>query len=377
MLRYLSVLALSIAIGPATAQTISFAPVALYDAGASPGSLCIADLNSDGFPDVVVNDSALIGRVVVLLNNGDGTFATRVGYGTRGYAVLATGDLDGDGDLDIAAGAERGLTYWYENDATGVLTEHALPDRTTTSYAVGIALLDYDDDGRLDVGIVASTAEFEYAHNDGAGVFSEFNARRLFIRADNLEKWPTAVDAVDLDGDGVQEFVVASHAPRSFIRLDWNGHHFKPTVMHDVGRVDSVAYGELDGYPGLDAVFTHGAPNPESNSDGLWIACNDGTGALEVCERLRSRLQLDYPEAVAVGDFDSDGRDELVASIPTFLQSVAVVRRGDDDIWSTATMPFVALGALHLAVADVDRDDKPDIVAVGRAGVAILLNTTP
>ena len=57
-----------------------------------PGAVALGDLNGDGHADLAVASTA----VVVLLNQGDGTFGAGVGY-PPGANGLAMGDLDGDG----------------------------------------------------------------------------------------------------------------------------------------------------------------------------------------------------------------------------------------------------------------------------------------
>ena len=66
--------------------------------------MAVADFNADGYNDVVVtnNSSNTIG---VLLNNGDGTFATAVtsstGSGSYPFGVTV-GDFNADGKPDVA-----------------------------------------------------------------------------------------------------------------------------------------------------------------------------------------------------------------------------------------------------------------------------------
>ncbi len=381
MLRMAVFLAVVIAVCQAVAQTISFAPVELYSAGFSPTHVLAADLNADGYPELIVNNNTTasngLGSLIVLTNDGTGHFGLPMGYGPRDGAAQAAGDLDGDGDLDIVVGTSLHGNYWYENDGNGILTQHSLP--STGMRPVDAALLDYDQDGNLDIGFVTYRGDFEYSRNEGGAIFEKFNRRRLFY-GDYVESWPTAINAVDLDGDALPEFVFASHASRTFVRLDWNGHHFRPTVMHNVGRVDSVAYGELDGKPGIDAVFTHDAGNVGSPSPGVWIDGNDGAGALSVSARIRRDLpELISPQAVAIADFDQDGLAEIAISDSFFSQGLQVASRTPDGSWHGVWHVNLGGNGYFLTTADLNKDGKPDVVAANGSGggVAVLMNTTP
>src|SRR4030067_3546001 len=71
-----------------------------YDVGETPYSVFASDLDGDGDFDLVTANASLgINTVSILKNNGNGTFAAKVDYGTgsRPFSVIAS-DLDGDGD---------------------------------------------------------------------------------------------------------------------------------------------------------------------------------------------------------------------------------------------------------------------------------------
>src|ERR1700693_1018382 len=77
---------------PGVPSTTLFLPVVTYDTGGSEASMVVvADVNSDGKPDLIVLNCGNcyappsithVGSIAVMLGNGDGTFQTAVSYGT-------------------------------------------------------------------------------------------------------------------------------------------------------------------------------------------------------------------------------------------------------------------------------------------------------
>jgi len=93
---------------------------------------------------------------VVYLNDGDGTFDTvshTVGPGNDATHSLVLGDVDGDGDLDLAIDNFGGQNVVYLNDGDGTF------DTTSCNFGVGddntwsLALGDVDGDGTLDLAV--------------------------------------------------------------------------------------------------------------------------------------------------------------------------------------------------------------------------------
>jgi len=126
--------------------------------------LALADINGDGFKDMVVssgNDKALQ-HVTVYLNRQDGTFPENpdwISGDTDHHGTLAVGDINGDGFNDVAVSVFLGKGLEYEKGGIKVYynqrgTLNPLPSFTDTGYpSFGCALGDIDGDGDLDLAV--------------------------------------------------------------------------------------------------------------------------------------------------------------------------------------------------------------------------------
>lgn len=106
------------------------------------------DVNGDGKPDVI--GACGHGKGVFWFagpswekHEVDAAFATP--------HAMATGDFDGDGDVDIAAASYSAFEVrWYENDGKGRFTAHVI-DTGNKQQAYDLKAIDVDGDARLDL----------------------------------------------------------------------------------------------------------------------------------------------------------------------------------------------------------------------------------
>ncbi|MDX1421423.1 MAG: VCBS repeat-containing protein, partial [Rubricoccaceae bacterium] len=253
----------------------AFGAPAYYAAGPyGPHGIVAADLDGDGDLDLAV---ANVGRlstgttVSVVTNNGDGTFAAPTAYPVaEGPYRLDAGDLDGDGDLDLAVAHEADLTVsMLFNDGTGSFTATTYADLTLglNVHANGdVVLADFDRDGDLDAfysnaalyNSGASEPQLIFLENDGTGGFSS-HIRGMGVA---YQSTPYEIDAADISGDGVPDLVTAQHTDNGFFVLLGDGAGgFASTEMYAGafrtsagGGADAVALADLDGDGDHDVV---------------------------------------------------------------------------------------------------------------------------
>jgi hypothetical protein len=203
-------------LGPAaTGLQLSFDCRQLKNAP-SAASIAIADINGDGFPDVILpcRDEC---QSLIYFNDGKGNFVREQPWGppkssTRAIAI-AIADFDGSGHPSIAACHEKLGCFVYLNDGKGKLAP-GIRFQTPEALPYSMIAADLNHDGRAEVIVGYVEAPGIIYWNNGTG--KHFNPQPF---GDNKGViYGMAVG--DLDEDGWPDIVVARSDAPSFVMFN-------------------------------------------------------------------------------------------------------------------------------------------------------------
>ncbi|HEY0728506.1 MAG TPA: CRTAC1 family protein, partial [Pyrinomonadaceae bacterium] len=174
-----------------------------------------ADIEADGDLDVVLG--ARRGNVIVLRNNGDGTFLNVEPFaGITGATGFAWADFDADGDPDATFVDEIRLVHVFSNERQGQFSKREVPFAFDTGPARAINVADLNDDGVLDLVIArADGAIMRLSDKDhGAG----WDVAEV-ARVDGIPSEPFKLLVADLDNNGGLDLALGT----SVLLSDENG----------------------------------------------------------------------------------------------------------------------------------------------------------
>ncbi|HXU38060.1 MAG TPA: FG-GAP-like repeat-containing protein [Blastocatellia bacterium] len=352
--------AVSILLGTGTG---SLGPKTDFGTGSSPASVAVGDFNSDGKLDLAVANLNS-NTVSILLGTGTGSFGAKTDFGTGSSpASVGVGDFNGDGKPDLAVANFFSSTVSILLNTTPVGCSGAFSPKTdfsTGNFSESVAVGDFNNDGKLDLAVVnLNSSDVTILLGNGSGGFSEPAGSPVSagLGAD-------FVAVADFNLDGKLDLAIANgFTPGGTVTiLLGNGvggfaqPPGSPVSAGDGPQALAVADFNLDGKPDLAVA--------EFNTNNVTILLGNGMGAFS--QPPGSPVPAGtHPQFLVATDFNLDGKPDL-AVVNIHSNNVTILLGNGGGGFTEAAGSPVSVGDFPFAAAvgDFNLDGKPDL-AVG------------
>jgi FG-GAP-like repeat len=356
-------------------------------------SFDIADMNGDGRPDLVLPPRRIgDGKPSIYLQQKDGTWkkweevkwpsGIRLDYGT-----VRVADFNGDGHPDIAIASHFLPAYVLYGDGKGDFTKaEKLPVLNSDVTAQALTVADFNGDGRPDLALEAEIdVQMGFGRRFKTGLVNVLLNLPTGWKALG-DDFPTEIfgyglTTADFTHDGLPDLALTSRQQgvRDIVFQNVNkGEKWNDLAADQMpfnSFVFSVAAGALDAspIPDLLACYQQLDPwEPETPTQACTIyRFHDDAGkplAVPRTELLLKREALyDNYLAVAIGDVDGDGRNDI--AVVTTKGKLQLFLQFPDGHFYEQKSPLFDLGEdtmpTDVRIADLRGDGMGEIVVMG------------
>ena len=343
------------------ASDVAFGEPIVLPAGANCTSVIAADLDGDGDLDLAAS-ARESSTVTVYLNNGDMQFSALLPISvaiTPRYVIAA--DLDGDGDEDLVTACDSFATTVLWNNGNAVFSRSdELFDRQAW-----VGATDLSSDGDLDLVYVLRTvpSQLLVRTNDGAGNFTDAAPIEIGTEA-------RAVAFGFFDADPNVDLAVVNLLSNSMQRFHSTpmGTLLEQPIFGLFSQPRDIQSGDFDQDGTTDLAIAM------KGTDLLWLVFGNGSGGFTAFPKDRYALHA-TPHSVDRGDVDGDGDLDLicghVANDDGYWFDVLI--NDGSGVFTTLSQP-TANAIADAIFADLNGDGRPELIGASTNGDAIILH---
>ncbi|MCA9693198.1 MAG: VCBS repeat-containing protein, partial [Myxococcales bacterium] len=284
------------------------------------------------------------------LDDGGAPVHVRSDLTLDGAAPLR-GDFTGDGVDDLLSITDDGGALRAGLEVTALAPALRVPAEAPATTPATATLADAEPDA-----FTIAVADPKRAHVTlirARGLRLEQSERR------SLPCEPAAIAGGDLDGSGVDELVIACAGGDLLVLPEAarRGSSPVPRFISSPEPTLALAIADVDGDGALDVAALH--------EDNLELLAGRGTGQLETAARFASGYG--GVDVAALEFNDAPGAELAIAT----RDEVTLVRVSPERVFTVERALEFSKPISHLAVGDIDRSGRDDLVIAGDFGVAL------
>lgn len=337
------------------------------------------DLDGDGFIDLAIAgfDTGAVDYIRWYKNDGNGNFietsTSLVSSTIDDVDGLTIADIDGQFGNDIIATSQSQdkLVYFLSDGTGGFNTEVQIGG--AIDYAGQVVAGDINKDGNIDIALVAwgtviGDEKVSWFSGDGSGGFT---AQTDIATGGTDGSGPWTIDIADFDGDSDLDILVGYFSSGIEIYYNQYMETGSATFIKDIVSVYSVGFSFL-----VQTSFA------DVNNDGLMdvVYVDNYTGEVQWFSKIKNGTStaanppisdgtiIDRPGAVAIADIDNDTFNDVILTDGGSIDTAMIWFKGASGA-SPSTTPILEDDSNHqlfsLAVDDFDYDGYLDIAYTG------------
>jgi len=343
----------------------------------NPQAVATADINGDGFLDIVT----VAGDEIVWYKNlnGSGDFSKPITISDASGGRIDVFDVNKDGFLDVVFtgkwSAKGDGVYWIKNtDGQGTFSSPVLIYAANNISDTGLSayqIIDIDNDNDLDILIMTannySSSWLNCLKNDGSGNFKISTLITDFL----------SFSAIDINGDKLPDLVIRyTNHLKTFIQQT-DGSFTSLATITPFSMEKKFLGEDIDNDGDQDIVFVY---DNGGSVDIKWYENKDGKGTFS-----GAKFLVNVPEfsgiynaefyRILLTDFDADGKKDILFYYTKANKVSWFKNNGAGTFGAEQIIKSISSRLYSFAAGDMNNDGSKDVVAILNDDVVFFKNT--